>query len=716
MRSRPRWMLVWLTLLLAAFVGHSFSSWPAILVLLSLSLLGIALTSAKQGSVASDSRPAAPSLVHRLFVWIFGLCLVLLVCSTRAVPYLQNANFNPLNLGADVLSHAALTTILILLGLRAGQGHPAMLGLALAATLFCAAAGGSSQSIRGQTTVAFCTCTGFLIASQIILGRQDLELHRESRSGPRASPGFSVLGNWNRTSMLLSTLTLSAILISTGLLTRATSESLPQIQQIVHSKLKNSLDQMVNGQALTGTRYVFGATIGSIRGKLLANPNEIALRVFSNSSPGYLRGHAFDSYASGQWQTYPEHQPLEHFQSSTINHYTVRPNGPATTAIVSSNRLHLKRFNLFPSINTANNTIEVRNVPLKGSTIFFPLGTQWLEASSIGISLSHQQTVLHGINVNYPYVAGVASRPAPETLEQDRQRLMLLVPEKVRIACQPIVNDICDEQSPPREKARQIESFFAANFSYSLEHPKAPSSEDPLLYFLQTRHQAHCEFFATATAMMLRCAGVPTRYVTGYVADEWEPTDSYWIARNRDAHAWVEAYDHDSRTWFPVESTPGRHYQTLSLENTQNLASAVNSEEWINQQSDDTSWLSSVWSFMAVVRSSNPVLILFQFAQAPLFLLITVMLWRRYNSPSANQENPEDIRSRKLLRRVDRRMRRLSLVRGSSETMHQFANRIENSYVNQQVDATEWPTNTANWYRQFAEARYRGEQPPEISS
>lgn len=79
---------------------------------------------------------------------------------------------------------------------------------------------------------------------------------------------------------------------------------------------------------------------------------------------------------------------------------------------------------------------------------------------------------------------------------------------------------------------------------------------DPVEQFLETHHAGHCELFASATVLMLRHLGIPARYVTGCVAMEQHPSKRYWVARENTAHAWVEAYDEASRSWFLVEPTP----------------------------------------------------------------------------------------------------------------------------------------------------------------
>ena len=77
---------------------------------------------------------------------------------------------------------------------------------------------------------------------------------------------------------------------------------------------------------------------------------------------------------------------------------------------------------------------------------------------------------------------------------------------------------------------------------------------DPVSNFLLLRKSGHCEFFASGAAILLRLMGVPTRYVSGfYVHELAEP--GVLVARQRDAHAWAEAWV-EGRGWVSVEATP----------------------------------------------------------------------------------------------------------------------------------------------------------------
>jgi protein-glutamine gamma-glutamyltransferase len=72
--------------------------------------------------------------------------------------------------------------------------------------------------------------------------------------------------------------------------------------------------------------------------------------------------------------------------------------------------------------------------------------------------------------------------------------------------------------------------------------------------FLTTTQAGHCEYFATATTLLLRAAGVPARYAVGYAAHEWSRVEGRWVVRARDAHAWTQAWIDGA--WVDVDLTP----------------------------------------------------------------------------------------------------------------------------------------------------------------
>ncbi len=112
------------------------------------------------------------------------------------------------------------------------------------------------------------------------------------------------------------------------------------------------------------------------------------------------------------------------------------------------------------------------------------------------------------------------------------------------------------------EKAQRVVQWMWENTEYSLSLPKLPSGEDAVEYFLGTTKKGYCMHYASASTLLLRSMGVPTRYVSGYIAE----ADSFVFGRdigmyksmvedNR-AHAWVEIYL-NGIGWIPVEVTAG---------------------------------------------------------------------------------------------------------------------------------------------------------------
>lgn len=108
------------------------------------------------------------------------------------------------------------------------------------------------------------------------------------------------------------------------------------------------------------------------------------------------------------------------------------------------------------------------------------------------------------------------------------------------------------------EKIRVITEFFQREFTYSLtitgQHVDRSGKKTALGQFLTVVRSGHCEYFATATALLLRSVGVPARYATGYSVDEI--SGKTYLVRERNAHAWVLAYRRDLGRWEDVDTTP----------------------------------------------------------------------------------------------------------------------------------------------------------------
>jgi transglutaminase-like putative cysteine protease len=103
------------------------------------------------------------------------------------------------------------------------------------------------------------------------------------------------------------------------------------------------------------------------------------------------------------------------------------------------------------------------------------------------------------------------------------------------------------------DKARAIQSWLDHNLSYTVE--LAEPAGEPIDDFLFERKKGHCEFFASAFAILARAAHVPTRQVNGFLGGEWNEYQGYVAVRAGDAHSWDEVF-FPGKGWVTFDPTP----------------------------------------------------------------------------------------------------------------------------------------------------------------
>ena len=99
-----------------------------------------------------------------------------------------------------------------------------------------------------------------------------------------------------------------------------------------------------------------------------------------------------------------------------------------------------------------------------------------------------------------------------------------------------------------------MEEYLLNRYAYSLELPHERAG-DPLAHFLFERGEGHCEYFASAMAVMLRSEGIPARIAAGFYGGVYNPLTGLQVIRSSDAHSWVEAYI-ERYGWLTFDPTP----------------------------------------------------------------------------------------------------------------------------------------------------------------
>lgn len=146
---------------------------------------------------------------------------------------------------------------------------------------------------------------------------------------------------------------------------------------------------------------------------------------------------------------------------------------------------------------------------------------------------------------------------------EEIKRMYLQLPENLPDRVRKLGATLAGYGQNRYESVLEVMSYLKENYVYSLESARPEQSRDFADTFLFEQTSGYCDHFSTAMAVLLRSAGIPSRWVKGFAPGEPDPE-----ARNRyvityaDAHAWVEVYFPGSG-WIPFDPTPG--YETLSV-------------------------------------------------------------------------------------------------------------------------------------------------------
>jgi len=91
-------------------------------------------------------------------------------------------------------------------------------------------------------------------------------------------------------------------------------------------------------------------------------------------------------------------------------------------------------------------------------------------------------------------------------------------------------------------------------FTYSTVQTRQDRSIDPVEDFLFNTRSGHCEYYASACALMLQSVQVPARLVNGYYGSDVNSMTGKNEVRQLHAHSWVEAFSNGR--WRTLEPTP----------------------------------------------------------------------------------------------------------------------------------------------------------------
>jgi protein-glutamine gamma-glutamyltransferase len=245
--------------------------------------------------------------------------------------------------------------------------------------------------------------------------------------------------------------------------------------------------------------------------------------------PLYIREATYNQYSLGAWN------------AVNSNFFYQNP---------ASNKRHWVLGNQTP--NTASVRISAA-LPSGKSVLKLPIGTSRIDHPTIdAMEVNQYGSVL--VQGNPGTSTYTVEFDPYQSLDSLPTQMEMDIPETEKPAIQKILNALNLKGQSKNEAIRLVSSFFKENFKYSLKFPKVQKDTAPLSSFLLEHRSGHCEYFASATSLLLRSIGIPTRYVVGYSVHEYSPSEQEYVVRARNAHAWVMAYVNGS--WLTVDTTP----------------------------------------------------------------------------------------------------------------------------------------------------------------
>jgi len=459
------------------------------------------------------------------------------------------------------------------------------------------------------------------------------------------------------------------------------------ILQTVLRRIQPPSDEFERIVVKTQARLVDRVDLSSVSLAQRTAPDELVFRVESAQFPGYMRTLSFERFDSKEWSN-------ERNVDRRSDSYGILRISPLNTIPVELESTAIPRdTQLFalPERASGNYTELKVTVPSgHGRLVPLPLTVAFVIAASDGRS---QQLVLdaHG-NVlpnsikNDEYRAFAGSSSSWPIDDNYRKRLLQL-PAADSNFIQAYAAKVCGTALSTREKVKALEAYFIDNFDYAFESDAIGElrGRSPLRAFLENQEEGHCEYFATASTLLLRSQGIPCRLSTGYLVYEMNDGRDYYFARNRDAHAWAEAFDATTEKWIVVESTPGiRTYVDRFRQDESKLVQADGSTA-----STENRFASSLWEFLNDMSEWWNQVAASRFAWLIPFALVGALLAIRALR-AKKKDNAYSIPVSRPVRQADKRASRLGYQRASSETCLQFADRLTESAVPELVQLAEW--------------------------
>jgi len=246
----------------------------------------------------------------------------------------------------------------------------------------------------------------------------------------------------------------------------------------------------------------------------------------------YWRGVAYDKYENGQWQSTASatarFQPEDEFLPLADNTSRLAARYVFSTNMGGQHLLY-----------TPASAVWVSRA---SGVQFFPAGEASMDVESIRSLrlLAPGESYQARAPVRNPTVAEL--RKAGESYPDWVLANYLQLPEGFSPRLAGLAQDIAGGAETPYDQAAAITDYLRSDIQYKERISAPPPGADPIEWVIFESKQGFCNYYASAEVLMLRSLGIPARLVAGFSQGEKSETGNTYTVRDKNAHAWPEAY------------------------------------------------------------------------------------------------------------------------------------------------------------------------------
>lgn len=307
----------------------------------------------------------------------------------------------------------------------------------------------------------------------------------------------------------------------------------------------------------------------------------------------------------------------------------------------------------------------VDEAPDPGDPLPLPMGfTRFEEMPNVTLKTNDLGVVaVQGVNV---LLFDVLYGPSG-SIDSDPGSLDSSVPDNERAAIQKLIAEMSLGGKSTNQMLRSISAFFQEKFKYTLwQRTRLGRGTNSALtdFLAPTNRAGHCEYFATATVLLLRELGIPARYAVGWSVQEMKGTTG--VIRERHAHAWCLYYLNGQ--WHDFDTTPA---SWVAEENRQASMFQFLRDGWSRLKFEFFKWRAGQSTLRDYIW----------WIVGPMLLFLLYRLIRRKGSRRARAKAEAEARAIERLGLdsefylVEKKLAEFGFVRPPGETLGQFLER-----------------------------------------